>query len=96
MKIKFSSYNLNKLNLICQQFSNLMERFGVKYTFIYLPTKIKKVCLPTSMFIYKNTKKHFERRCHTRMILINNSDKISVNILSNFKIHISINVKCYL
>jgi ribosomal protein S10 len=96
MKIKFFSYNIIKLNLIANQLINLLNKFKVKSTLVYLPTKINKVCVPSSMFIYKNSKKHFERRVHSRLIMIKNFFKIPSKIISNFKVFNDVDIIVYL
>jgi small subunit ribosomal protein S10 len=94
IRIKLRSYDHKIIDNVARQITEAILRYTSEVVGpIPLPTKIRKYTVNRSTFIHKKSRDQFEIRMHNRLIDVLNADSKVIEVLTNFNLPSSIEVK---
>ena len=101
-KIVIKSFDLSTIELSVDKIKQIAMFMGISTISdaIRLPTKIKKYTVLRSPFIDKKSREQFETRTHSRLLVIENTDKNTLNkfisfLNKNVPVGVSVQLKNY-
>lgn len=94
IRIKLRSYDHKIIDNVARQITEAILRYTSEVVGpVPLPTKIRKYTVNRSTFIHKKSRDQFEIRMHNRLIDVLNADPKVIEVLTNFSLPSSIEVK---
>jgi len=94
IRITLKSFDHTIIDKAVQMIIETAERTGAIVAGpIPLPTRIKKITVNRSTFIYKNAREQFEMRIHKRLIDLRETTPASIEALSNLALPAGVDIE---
>ena len=94
VRIRLKSFEHKNLDKACAKIVETVKRTGGEVSGpIPLPTEIEKITILRAVHKYKDSREHFEKRTHKRLIDINNPSKETIDALSHLDIPSGVDIQ---
>ena len=94
ISIKLKAFEHKSLDNACAKIVETVNRTGGEISGpIPLPTEIEKITILRAVHKYKDSREHFEKRTHKRLIVINNPSKETIESLTHLEIPSGVDIQ---
>ena len=94
IRIRLQSYDVQLIDAAAEKIVETAKRTGARVSGpIPLPTKKEVVTILRAVHKYKDSREHFERRTHKRLIVITNSTPKTVEALMSLELPAGVEIE---
>ena len=94
INIKLKAFEHKNLDKACAKIVDTVKRTGGEVSGpVPLPTEVEKITILRAVHKYKDSREQFEKRTHTRLIVINNPSKETIESLTRLEIPSGVDIQ---